>query len=71
LPAVITGDAWIIAESDETGTVELNDIEASVSLVCIERSADIARQAIAAITTAARDADPIAAAGRRAVSCNA
>jgi hypothetical protein len=62
LPTIAGTNPWIITACDVACAVALDHIEASVSLVCIERSADIRRETIAAIATSARDADPIRAA---------
>src|SRR5262249_6632728 len=62
LPPVITGNAWIVAESDEAGTVELNDVQPPIFFIRIKPTAKIQRQAVAAIVTGTRNADPIRAA---------
>jgi hypothetical protein len=63
LPAVIAGNAGIVVDCDEARAVVFDDIEPSVCLMCVKRTAEPRRAAITAIAARACDADPIFAAG--------
>jgi hypothetical protein len=63
LPAVPGASPWIIVACDEASAVALDDIEPSVCLSCIKHTADVRREAVAAIAAGAREQDPILVAG--------
>jgi hypothetical protein len=59
LPSGVTGDPRIITERDEATAIELEDVQPLIFLIRFKPAAKVRRQAVAAIVTGARNADPI------------